>query len=57
MNLVEKEVTRWELPGADIANVYRADRNDSLQPWWTPIEEFKTFALNIFSPVGKVLLT
>jgi len=55
MNIVEKEVTRWELPSVDIANVYRADRNDSIQLWWTPVEEFKAFALNVFSPLGHVL--
>jgi len=55
MNLVEKEVTRWELPGVDIANVYRADRSDHIQLWWTPVEELKAFALNVFSPLGHVL--
>lgn len=55
MNVVEKEITRWELPGVDFANVYRADRTDAIQLWWTPVEELKAFALNVFSPVGHVL--
>ncbi len=56
MIVVEKEVTRWELPSADIANVYRADRNASIQLWWTPVEEFKAFVLNVFSPSEHVFL-
>jgi len=55
MNIIEKEVTRWELPSVDIANVFRADRNDSIQLWWTPIHELKAYALNVFSPLGHIL--
>jgi hypothetical protein len=54
MNIEEKEVTRWELSSVDIPNVYRADRNNRIQLWWTPVEEFKAFALNILSPLGHV---
>jgi hypothetical protein len=54
MIVLEKEVTRWELAHADIANVYQADRNDSIQLWWTPVDELKAFALNVFSPCERI---
>lgn len=54
MNIVEKEVTRWELASVDAANVYRAELDDCIHLWWTPIEEFKALTLNIFSPFGSV---
>lgn len=55
MKISEKEVTRWELPHADIGNVYQADRDENIQLWWTPVEELKAFVLNVFSPSGMVL--
>lgn len=54
MNLTEKEITRWELSSVDIANVYRTDRTDCIQLWWTPVEELQAFVLNVFAPVGHV---
>jgi hypothetical protein len=54
MNIIEKEVTRWELPSVDIANVYCADRNADIQLWWTPVEELEASVLNVFSPSGHV---
>jgi hypothetical protein len=54
MNIIEKEVTRWELSSVDIANVYCADRNADIQLWWTPVEELEAFVLNVFSPSGHV---
>jgi hypothetical protein len=54
MIIAEKEVTRGELLYADIANVYQADRNDSIQLWWTPVDELKAFALNVFSPHERI---
>jgi hypothetical protein len=54
MIIVEKEVTRWEVLYADIANVYRADRDDDIQLWWTPVDELKAFALNVFSPRERI---
>lgn len=55
MNLTEKEVTRWELPSVDVANLCYADRDNSIQLWWTPVEEFKAYLLNVFAPIGHVL--
>jgi hypothetical protein len=55
MNILEKEVTRWELPHADISNVYQADRDERIQLWWTPVEELKALVLNVFAPWGMVL--
>jgi hypothetical protein len=54
VNIVEKEVTRWELPYADIAHVYQANRDDSIQLWWTPIDELRALVLNVFSPLDQV---
>lgn len=55
MNLVEKEVSRWELPSADAANLCRADRDGSIQLWWTPADELKSYLLNVFAPIDHVL--
>lgn len=55
MNLTEKEITRWELAGVDVANLCRADRDGSIQCWWTPVEEFNAYVLNVFAPIDHVL--
>lgn len=54
VNVVEKEVTRWELSSVDISNVYYANRTASVQLWWTPVEEFDAFVLNVFTPLDHV---